>query len=96
VAQFTARNYGDYRAPLSELRLAVRGPAGENLDRFLGGDGDPTPLEPGEERAVFKASDGFGTVAGSYAIAAGYLSEQGCWLGIPPGEPGRWTRSASP
>jgi hypothetical protein len=66
----------------------VCGPAGENLDRFLGGDGDPTPLEPGEERAVFKASDGFGTVAGSYAIAAGYLSEQGCWLGIPPGEPG--------
>ena len=88
VAQFTARNYGEYRAHLSELRLAVRGPAGENLDRFLGGDGDPTPLEPGEERAVFKASDGFGTVAGSYAIAAGYLSEQGCWLGIPPGEPG--------
>jgi hypothetical protein len=88
VAQFTARNYGQYRAHLSELRLAVRGPAGENLDRFLGGDGDPTPLEPGEERAVFKASDGFGTVAGSYAIAAGYLSEQGCWLGIPPGEPG--------
>ena len=88
VAQFTARNYGDYRAHLSELRLAVRGPAGENLDRFLGGDGDPSPLEPGEERAVFKASDGFGTVAGSYAIAAGYLSQQGCWLGIPPGEPG--------
>jgi hypothetical protein len=88
VAQFTARNYGDYRAHLSELRLAVRGPAGENLDRFLGGDGDPSPLEPGEERAVFKASDGFGTVAGSYAIAAGYLSEQGCWLGVPPGEPG--------
>jgi len=54
----------------------VRGPAGENLDRFLGGHGDPTPLEPGEERAVFKASDGFGTVAGSYAIAAGYLSER--------------------
>jgi hypothetical protein len=88
VAQFTARNYGEYRAHLSELRLAVRGPAGENLDRFLGGDGDPTPLEPGEERAVFKASDGFGTVAGSYAVAAGYLSEQGCWLTIPPGEPG--------
>jgi hypothetical protein len=87
VAQFTARNYGEYRAHLAELRLAVRGPAGENLDRFLGGDGDATPLEPGEERAVFKASDSFGTVAGSYAIAAGYLSEQGCWLGIPPGEP---------
>jgi hypothetical protein len=87
VAQFTARNYGEYRAHLSELRLAVRGPAGENLDRFLGGDGDPTPLEPGEERAVFKASDAFGTVPGSYAVAAGYLSGQGCWLGIPPGEP---------
>jgi hypothetical protein len=88
VAQFTARNYGDYRAHVSELRLAVRGPAGENLDRFLGGDGDPSPIEPGEERAVFKASDGFGTVPGGYAIAAGYLSEQGCWLPIPPGEPG--------
>jgi hypothetical protein len=57
MAQFTARNYGDYRAHLAELRLAARGPAGENLDRFLGGDGDPAPLEPGEERAVFKASD---------------------------------------
>src|SRR5512132_647091 len=77
VAQFTARNHGEYRAHLSELRLAVRGPAGENLDRFLDGDGDPTPLDPGEERAVFKASDAFGTVAGSYAVAAGYLSEQG-------------------
>jgi hypothetical protein len=88
VAQFTARNYGDYRAHLAELRLAVRGPAGENLDRFLGGDGDATPIEPGEERAVFKASDGFGTVAGSYAVAAGYLSEGGHWLAIPPGEPG--------
>jgi len=88
VAQFTARNYGDYRAHLAELRLAVRGPSGENLDRFLGGDGDATPLEPGEERAVFKASDGFGTVAGSYALAAGYLSESGSWLPIPPGEPG--------
>jgi hypothetical protein len=64
VAQFTARNYGDYRAHVAELRLAVRGPAGENLDRFLGGDGDPSPIEPGEERAVFKASDGFGTVPG--------------------------------
>ena len=96
VAQFTARNYGEYRAHVSELRLAVRGPAGENLDRFLGGDGDPTPLEPGEERAVFKASDGFGTVAGSYAVAAGYLSEQGCWLGIPRASRGRWTRSGSP
>jgi hypothetical protein len=88
VAQFTARNYGDYRARLAELRLAVRGPAGENLDRFLGGDGDATPMEPGEERAVFKASDGFGTVAGSYAIAAGYLSESGRWLPVPPAEPG--------
>jgi hypothetical protein len=86
VAQFTARNYGDYRAHLAELRLAVRGPAGENLDRFLGGDGDPAPLEPGEERAVFKASDGFGTVAGSYAIAAGYLSEGGRFLTVPPME----------
>ena len=65
MAQFTARNYGDYRAHVSELRLAVRGPAGENLDRFLGGDGDPSPIEPGEERAVFKAGDGFGTVPGS-------------------------------
>jgi hypothetical protein len=88
VAQFTARNYGEYRAHLSELRLAVRGPAGENLDRFLGGDGGRTPPEPGEERAVFKASDGFGTVAGGSAVAAGYLSEQGCWLTLPPGEPG--------
>jgi hypothetical protein len=88
VAQFAARNYGDYRAHLAELRLAVRGPAGENLDRFLGGDGDPTPLEPGEERAVFKASDSFGTVAGSYAIAAGYLSEGGRFLTLPPMEPG--------
>jgi hypothetical protein len=88
VAQFTAHNYGDYRAHLAELRLAVRGPAGENLDRFLSGDGDPTPLEPGEERAVFKASDGFGTVAGSYAIVAGYLSESGRFLVVPPMEPG--------
>jgi hypothetical protein len=88
VAQVTVRNYGDYRARLAELRLAVRGPAGENLDRYLGGDGDATPLEPGEERALFKSSDAFGTVAGSYLIVAGYRSEAGRWLTVPPGEPG--------
>src|ERR687888_324423 len=83
-----ARNRRDYRAPRAGLRRAVRGPAGENLDRYLGGDGDATPLEPGEERALFKSSDAFGTVAGSYLIVAGYRSEAGRWLTVPPGEPG--------
>src|SRR6266496_3084749 len=55
VAQYTVRNYGDHPARLSELCVAVRGPSGERLDHLLGGDGDPTPLEPGAERALFKA-----------------------------------------
>lgn len=37
---------------------------------------------------MFKASDSFGMVAGSYAIAAGYLSESGRFLVVPPMEPG--------
>jgi hypothetical protein len=45
---------------------------------------------------LWEASDGFGTIAGSYAVAAGYLSEQGCWLTIPRASRGRSTRSASP
>jgi hypothetical protein len=42
----------------------------------------------GHHGVVGGVSDSFGTVAGSYAVAAGYLSEQGCWLTTPPGEPG--------
>jgi hypothetical protein len=34
VAQFTARNYGEYRAHLSELRLAVRLAVGDQAARW--------------------------------------------------------------
>jgi hypothetical protein len=88
VAQYTVRNYGDHRARLSELCVAVRGPSGERLDHLLGGDGDPTPLEPGAERALFKAVVQFGTTAGSYELTAAYRCEQGSLVALPPGEPG--------
>jgi hypothetical protein len=88
VAQYTVRNYGDHPARLSELCVAVRGPSGERLDRLLGGDGDPTPLEPGAERALFKAVVSFGTTPGSYELTAAYRSDQGSLVALPPAEPG--------
>jgi hypothetical protein len=88
VAQYTVRNYGDHPARLSELCVAVRGPSGERLDHLLGGDGDPTPLEPGAERALFKAVVSFGTTPGSYELIAAYRSDQGSLVVLPPAEPG--------
>jgi hypothetical protein len=88
VAQYTVRNYGDHPARLSELCVAVRGPSGERLDHVLGGDGDPTPLEPGAERALFKAVVSFGTTPGSYELIAAYRSDQGSLVVLPPAEPG--------
>jgi hypothetical protein len=88
VTQYTVRNYGDHPARLSELCVAVRGPSGERLDHLLGGDGDPTPLEPGAERALFKAVVSFGTTPGSYELTAAYRSEQGSLVALPPAEPG--------
>jgi hypothetical protein len=88
VAQYTVRNYGDHPARLSELCVAVRGPSGEQLDHLLGGDGDPTPLEPGAERALFKAVVSFGTMPGGYELTAAYRCEQGSLVALPPAEPG--------
>jgi hypothetical protein len=88
VAQYTVRNFGDHPARLSELCVAVRGPSGERLDHLLGGDGDPTPLEPGAERALFKAVVSFGTTPGGYELTAAYHSDQGSLVALPPGEPG--------
>jgi hypothetical protein len=88
VAQYTVRNYGDHPARLSELCVAVRGPSGERLDHLLGGDRNPTPLEPGAERALFKAVMSFGTAPGSYQLTAAYRSDQGALVALPPAEPG--------
>jgi hypothetical protein len=88
VAQYTVRNYGDHPARLAELCVAMRGPSGERLDHLLGGDGDPTPLEPGAERALFKAVVSFGTAPGSYQLTAAYRSVQGSLVALPPAEPG--------
>jgi hypothetical protein len=66
----------------------MRGPSGERLDHLLGGDGDPTPLEPGAERALFKAVVSFGTAPGSYQLTAAYRSVQGSLVALPPAEPG--------
>jgi hypothetical protein len=88
VAQYTVRNYGDHRARLSELCVAVRGPSGERLDHLLGGDGDPTPLDPGAERALFKAVVSFGTTPGSYELTAAYRCDHGELVALPPAEPG--------
>jgi hypothetical protein len=88
VAQYSARNYGEHRARLAELFMVVRGPGGERHDGLLGGDGDPTPLEPGAERALFKAVVRFGTVPGCYELTAAYRSEHGALIALPPAEPG--------
>jgi hypothetical protein len=88
VAQYAVRNYGDHPARLAELCVAVRGPSGERLDNLLGGDGDSTPLDPGSERALFKAVVNFGTMPGNYELAAAYRCEQGTLVALPPAEPG--------
>jgi hypothetical protein len=88
VAQYAVRNYGDHPARLAELCVAVRGPSGERLDNLLGGDGDSTPLDPGSERALFKAVVKFGTRPGNYELAAAYRCEQGTLVALPPAEPG--------
>src|SRR6266545_3379098 len=78
----------DETSPYLEPSVAVRGPSGERLDHLLGGDGDPTPLEPGAERALFKAVVSFGTMQGSYELTAAYRSAQGSLVALPPAEPG--------
>jgi hypothetical protein len=88
VAQYAVRNYGDHPARLAELCVAVRGPSGERLDNLLGGDGDSTPLDPGSERALFKAVVNFGTRPGNYELAAAYRCERGTLVALPPAEPG--------
>jgi hypothetical protein len=88
VTQYTVRNYGDHPARLSELCVAVRGPSGERLDNLLGGDGDPTPLDPGAERALFKAVVSFGTTPGGYELTAAFRSDQGSLVPLPAAEPG--------
>ncbi len=92
AAQYAVRNYGDYRAHLAELGLSVCGPAGQDLGHLLGSDADPTPLPPGQERAIFKASPAFGTVTGSHAIGAGYRTVAGRWVPLPAGDPGTSNR----
>ena len=92
VAQYSVRNYGDHPARLAELFMAVRGPGDERLDGLLGGDGDATPLEPGTERALFKAVVRFGTVPGGYELTAAYRSEQGSLIALTPAEPGTSSR----
>jgi len=88
VAQYSVRNYGEHPARLAELFMAVRGPGGERHDGLLGGDGDPTPLDPGAERALFKAVVQFGTVPGRYELTAAYRSDQGALIALPAVEPG--------
>jgi len=92
VAQYTVRNYGDYRAHLAGLELSVRGPAGQDLGHLLGADGDPRPLTPGQERAIFRASSSFGAVTGSHAVAAGYRTREGRRVALPAGDPGTSNR----
>jgi hypothetical protein len=82
VSSWTPHSGGQLRGPVHRPQLrrlpgppvrAAPGrarPGRRELDRFLGGDGDPTPLEPGEERAVFKASDGPWSVEDAVEVTA--------------------------
>jgi hypothetical protein len=91
VAQFAARNYGDYPARLAGLALGVRGPAGEDLGGLFGAEpaGAPAaPLGPGQQRATCRTSGAFGTRPGRYQLLAGYLGEDGAWRRLPAGAPG--------
>ncbi len=86
--KYTVKNYGSSPAHLQNLLLSLRGPSGENLDNLLGGDGNSTDLQPGQERAISKATPHLSTHEGRYLIGASYFSRQGESLNIPQHEPG--------
>lgn len=81
--QYTVKNYGTSPAHLQSLSAKLSGPSGEDLDYILGSDGNGTPINPGENRIITKASASFGTVQGPYQITASYLSEQGHPINLP-------------
>lgn len=78
------RNFGFRAAHVRQLFVYVRGPRGENLDGFFGGDNDPSPIPAGGERRIQRTCPNFGRSAGNHTIGVSYLSEQGHWIGVPP------------
>ena len=71
-ANFTVKNFGEYPSALQGLYVRVSGPSGEELDKYLGSDGNQTRIEPGQERIYDKTCPKFGTTAGNYILQAGY------------------------
>jgi hypothetical protein len=82
---FTVRNYGEYPSHLRELQIFARGPDGEILDPLFGGDGNNTPIQPGEERTIHRVCESFGNELGNHVLGAAYISHQGFWRALPPG-----------
>ncbi|MHB8600327.1 MAG: CHAP domain-containing protein [Ktedonobacteraceae bacterium] len=86
-AQYTVTNMGGAPFNLSQLYLAVRDPNGSNAD--LGGDGNSTPILPGQSRNIFKATQNFASncpncIKGTYTIFASIQMPDGSWWGYPP------------
>lgn len=89
TAGFTVRNYGSESMQLKELYIELRGPNGEDAD--LGGDGNATPLAPGQSRRVTRTVPALASpsrVYGAYTLTATYRDPSGLIApGLPTGEP---------
>jgi hypothetical protein len=89
TSSLVIRNVGEYPAKFRNLFVWVRGPSGENLDGLLGGaEPGVTRLNPGEQRLITRTAPNFGATPGRYTIGASYLSTEGEWINIPPGNAG--------
>lgn len=90
-AQYTVTNESNSPFNLDQLYIGIVGPNGQNVD--LGGDGNNTPIQPGQTRNVYKYTDSFATNcnscgAGTYTVYAEIQKSDGTWWIYPPAAPG--------
>jgi hypothetical protein len=90
-AQYTVTNEGGAPFGLAQLYIAVRDPNGNNAD--LGGDGNSTPILPGQSRKIFIQTYALGSncpscTTGNYDAFASIQLPDSSWWDPPPGANG--------
>ncbi len=85
-AQYTVQNIGNAPFDLAQLYIAGHGPNNQNVD--LGGDGNRTPIQPGETRKIFLSTNDFaGNCSscgpGNYWINVSVQLPDGSWWAPP-------------
>lgn len=90
-AQYTVTNEGEAPFDLDQLYIAVRDPNGNNAD--IGGDGNSTPILPGQSRKIFIRTNTFGSncpscTTGNYEAFASIQLPDGSWSAMPPASNG--------